>query len=277
MILVTGANGQLGNEFRRILGDQAQYVDVAELDITNKEVVETFFKGKSFSYIINCAAYTAVDKAEKDWQLAELINITGPENLAKTGIPLIHISTDYVFDGKNYLPYTEEDKTCPNSVYGKTKLAGEQKVLEIASTALIFRTAWLYSKFGNNFVKTMRKLGKDRESLTVVFDQIGTPTYAKDLAQAIVDILPQVTAGTKEVYHYSNEGVCSWYDFAIAVMAMSDLDCYVLPIESKDYPTAAARPHYSVLNKTKIKKHFEIEIPHWADSLSDCIMELENE
>ncbi|MDD4557226.1 MAG: dTDP-4-dehydrorhamnose reductase [Alphaproteobacteria bacterium] len=277
MILVTGANGQLGSELRQILGDKAQYADVSDLDITDKKAVEDFFKGKHFSFIINCAAYTAVDKAEKDLQLAELININGPENLAKTGVPLVHISTDYVFDGKNFQPYTEEDSTNPVSVYGKTKLFGEQKVLENASTAVIIRTSWLYSTFGNNFVKTMRRLGKDKESLNVVFDQIGSPTYARDLAQAIVDLLPQLKIGTKEVYHFSNEGVCSWYDFAIAIMAMSDLDCEVFPIESKDYPTAAPRPHYSVLNKAKIKKDFGIEISHWADSLSDCIMELENE
>lgn len=277
MILVTGAKGQLGSELHKILGDKARYVDVADLDITDKKAVETFFAENKFSFIINCAAYTAVDKAENDLQLAELVNINGPENLAKTGVPLVHISTDYVFDGKNYLPYKEDDKTNPTSVYGKTKLFGEQKVLENASTAIIIRTAWLYSSFGNNFVKTMRRLGKEKESLNVVFDQIGTPTYAKDLAQTIVDILPQVKTGTKEIYHYSNEGVCSWYDFALAIMAMSDSDCYVLPIESKDYPTAAARPHFSVLNKAKIKKDFELEIPHWADSLSDCIMELENE
>lgn len=276
MFLVTGANGQLGNELKLLLQDKAAYVDRDELDITDEEAVKAYVGQGKWDAIINCAAYTAVDKAESDEALAEKINVKGPENLAKTGIPLIHVSTDYVFDGTNYRPYVETDEVNPQSVYGKTKLAGEQAVLANAQTAVIIRTAWLYSTFGNNFVKTMRKLGKERDSLNVVFDQVGSPTYARDLAQAIVDILPQMKPGMKEVYHFSNEGVCSWYDFATAIMAQSDLVCDVFPIESKDYPTPAKRPHYSVLNKGKIKKDFGIKINHWAVSLAECVEKLEN-
>ena len=276
MFLVVGANGQLGNELRVLLKDKAVYVDKDELDITDKKAVEKFFADNSFEAIINCAAYTAVDKAESDEKLAALINVEGPRNLASVGIPLVHISTDYVFDGTNSVPYVEDDKPNPQTAYGRTKLAGEQAVLETAQTAIIIRTAWLYSTFGNNFVKTMRRLGAERQFLNVVFDQIGTPTYAADLAQAIVDILPQIKQGTKGLYHFSNEGVCSWYDFALAVMAQSDLDCEVLPIESKDYPTPAKRPHYSVLNKAKIKRDFGIKINNWAVSLAECIEKLNN-
>lgn len=276
MFLVTGANGQLGNELKLLLQDKAAYVDRDELDITYEEAVKAYVGQGKWDAIINCAAYTAVDKAESDEALAEKINVKGPENLAKTGIPLVHVSTDYVFDGTNYRPYVETDEVNPQSVYGKTKLAGEQAVLANAQTAVIIRTAWLYSTFGNNFVKTMRKLGKERDSLNVVFDQVGSPTYARDLAQAIVDILPQMKPGMKEVYHFSNEGVCSWYDFATAIMAQSDLVCDVFPIESKDYPTPAKRPHYSVLNKGKIKKDFGIKINHWAVSLAECVEKLEN-
>lgn len=276
MFLVTGANGQLGNELKLLLQDKAVYVDREDLDITDEEAVKAYVGQGKWDAIINCAAYTAVDKAESDEALAEKINAKGPENLAKTGVPLIHVSTDYVFDGSNCRPYTETDEVNPQSVYGKTKLAGERAVLANAQTAVIIRTAWLYSTFGNNFVKTMRKLGKERDSLNVVFDQVGSPTYARDLAQAIVDILPQLKPGMKEVYHFSNEGVCSWYDFATAIMAQSDLDCEVLPIESKDYPTPAKRPFYSVLNKGKIKKDFGIKINHWAVSLAECVEKLEN-
>ncbi|MBQ8466003.1 MAG: dTDP-4-dehydrorhamnose reductase [Alphaproteobacteria bacterium] len=271
MFLVVGANGQLGNELRLLLKDKATYVDRDELDITDKNAVEKFFAENSFEAIINCAAYTAVDKAENDEKLAELINVEGPRNLAASGLPLIHISTDYVFDGTSSVPYVEEDKPNPQTVYGRTKLAGEKAVLETAKTAIIIRTAWLYSTFGNNFVKTMRRLGAERSSLNVVFDQVGTPTYAADLANAIVDILPKIKSGMKEIYHYSNEGVCSWYDFALAVMTQSDLNCEVLPIESKEYPTPAKRPNYSVLNKGKIKRDFGIKINNWAVSLAECI------
>ncbi len=276
MFLVVGANGQLGSELKLQLQDRAVYVDRTELDITDKAAVEAFVAQHQFEAIINCAAYTAVDKAESDEKVAELINVEGPRNLAATGLPLVHISTDYVFDGTACRPYSEDDKPNPQTAYGRTKLAGEKAVLETAQTAVIIRTAWLYSTFGNNFVKTMRKLGAERDSLNVVFDQVGTPTYAKDLAAAILAILPQMKAGTKEIYHFSNEGVCSWYDFALAVMAQSDLNCEVLPIESKDYPTPAKRPHYSVLNKAKIKRDFGIKINNWAVSLAECVEKLNN-
>lgn len=276
MFLVVGANGQLGSELKLLLKDKAVFVDKDDLDITDENAVLDFTKKDNWQAIINCAAYTAVDKAENDFELAQKINAKGPENLAKTGIPLVQISTDYVFDGTACKPYVETDATNPQSVYGKTKLEGEQAVLKYADTAVIIRTAWLYSTFGNNFVKTMRRLGAERNQLSVVFDQAGTPTYAKDLAQAIVDILPQIKPHSKEVYHFSNEGVCSWYDFATAVMKYSDLDCEVLPIESKDYPTPAKRPNYSVLNKAKIKRDFNLKINHWTVSLKDCVEKLEN-
>lgn len=274
MFLVVGANGQLGNELRLLLGDKAEYVDRNELDITDKQAVLDFVRPEKYQAVINCAAYTAVDKAEDEPELAEKINRDGPANLALTGVPLVHVSTDYVFDGQNCVPYTEDDRANPRSVYGVTKLAGEQAVLAVADTAVIIRTAWLYSEFGNNFVKTMRRLGAERDSLNVVFDQAGTPTYAKDLAQAIVDILPQLSPEVKGIYHFSNEGVCSWYDFALAIMQKSNLSCKVSPIESSQYPTKALRPSYSVLNKGKIKKTFGIEIRHWKAALDECINNL---
>lgn len=271
MFLVTGANGQLGNEFRLLLKEKALYVDRTELDITDKKTVLDFVRPEKFSAVINCAAYTAVDKAEDDFEAAEKINCFGPENLALSGVPLIHVSTDYVFNGQNCRPYAETDATAPCSVYGRTKSAGEQAVLKNADTALVIRTAWLYSEFGNNFVKTMRRLGQEKNSLNVVFDQVGTPTYAKDLAQAIVEILPQLKKGMKGIYHFSNEGVCSWYDFAVAVMKKFGLKCKVLPIESSQYPTKAKRPFYSVLNKSKIKNDFNISIRHWEEALQECV------
>lgn len=274
MFLVVGANGQLGNELRLLLGDKAEYVDRNELDITDKQAVLDFVSPEKYQAVINCAAYTAVDKAEDEPEPAEKINRDGPANLALTGVPLVHVSTDYVFDGQSCVPYTEEDSANPRSVYGVTKLAGEQAVLAEADTAVIIRTAWLYSEFGNNFVKTMRRLGAERDSLNVVFDQAGTPTYAKDLAQAIVDILPQLSPEVKGIYHFSNEGVCSWYDFALAIMQKSNLSCKVNPIESSQYPTKAVRPSYSVLNKGKIKKTFGIEIRHWETALDECINNL---
>ncbi len=276
MFLVVGANGQLGNELRLLLQNKAEYVDKDELDITNQEAVLAFIKPEKYQAVINCAAYTAVDKAEDDEDLAYKINAEGPKNLALTGVPMIHISTDYVFDGQKCTPYIESDIADPTSVYGRTKLAGENLVLDTANTAVIIRTSWLYSEFGNNFVKTMRRLGAERESLNVVFDQVGTPTYAKDLAQAIVDILPQIKQGTKDIYHFSNEGVCSWYDFAVEIMRMSNLSCQVNPIESSQYPTKATRPSYSVMNKGKIKAEFSIAIRHWQAALQECIKNMEN-
>jgi len=274
MYLITGSNGQLGNELRLLLGGKAVYADVNDLDITNEKEVASFFQRGHFDFVINCAAHTAVDKAEDEFELADRINRLGPALLAKYGKHIIQVSTDYVFDGTAHLPYKEEDAVNPVSVYGSTKLAGEEAVLAEAETAVVIRTAWLYSSFGANFVKTMRRLGAERDSLGVIFDQIGTPTYAADLAAAIVAMLPQIKPGTKEVYHYSNEGVASWYDFASAIMAESGLSCTVRPLETSEYPTKATRPAYSVLNKAKIRRDFGIVIPHWMDGLKRCIVEL---
>ncbi len=273
MFLVTGANGQLGTALQSLLKDKADYIDREDLDLTNETDVKAYLQDKQYEYIINCAAYTAVDKAEGDEENAHKVNALAPLYLAKYGKNIIHISTDYVFDGTNFKPYNEEDEVNPISVYGKTKRAGELNVLSNAETSIIIRTAWLYSPHGGNFVKTMRKLGSERESLNVVFDQIGSPTNAYDLAKAIVKALPQIRKGEKEIYHFTNEGVCSWYDFAKEIMDQSKLKCKVTPIESKEYPTPAHRPHYSVLNKAKIKKRFNIEIPHWKEGLIKCLQQ----
>ena len=272
-ILITGSRGQLGTELSKLLPD-AVLTDVAELDITDLNAVQKFVKEKNIRTIVNCAAYTAVDKAEDDVATAEKINVLGPENLAKTGCKIVHISTDYVFDGKGYRPYTPEDETNPVSVYGKTKRAGELAVLKNAKEAVIIRTAWLYSPYGNNFVKTMRRLGAERESLNVVADQVGTPTYAADLASAIVKVLPQISEKTKGIYHFTNEGVCSWYDFAQEIMDESNLKCQVNPIPTSAYPTRAVRPSYSVLDKSKIKNTFGVKIAHWKHALQRCQKEL---
>lgn len=269
-ILITGANGQLGTELAKLL-PEAVLTDVADLDITDFQAVQSFVQERQIKTIINAAAYTAVDKAEDEPSVAQKINVQGPENLAKTGCKIIHISTDYVFDGTNHQPYRPEDKTNPVSVYGKTKAEGENAVLKNAPTAAIIRTAWLYSPYGNNFVKTMRRLGAERDTLNVVVDQIGTPTYATDLAKAIKQILPQLNEQTKGIYHFTNEGVCSWYDFAVEIMRLSKLSCKVLPITSAEYPSKAQRPFYSVLDKNKIKKTFHLEIPHWKESLEQCL------
>lgn len=269
-ILITGANGQLGTELAKLL-PEAVLTDVADLDITDFQAVQSFVQERQIKTIINAAAYTAVDKAEDEPLVAQKINVQGPENLAKTGCKIIHISTDYVFDGTNHQPYRPEDKTNPVSVYGKTKAEGENAVLKNAPIAAIIRTAWLYSPYGNNFVKTMRRLGAERDTLNVVADQIGTPTYAADLAKAIKQILPQLNEQTKGIYHFTNEGVCSWYDFAVEIMRLSKLSCKVLPITSAEYPTKAKRPFYSVLDKNKIKKTFHLEIPHWKESLEQCL------
>jgi dTDP-4-dehydrorhamnose reductase len=285
-ILVTGAYGQLGNEVRILSANYPEYnfmfTDVDSLDITDKDELIDFVTGNDIRYIINCAAYTAVDKAEDDAELCEKINATAVKNLgiaaAEAGAGIIHVSTDYVFDGTSCRPYTEDMPTKPCSVYGKTKLKGEKNLLKACPNAIIIRTAWLYSPFGNNFVKTMIKLGSERESLNVIFDQVGTPTYALDLADAILKAMDQTIDTDHEkggVYHFSNEGVCSWYDFTIKIHEIAGIKtCKVNPIETKDYPTKAARPHYSVLNKSKIKQTFNITIPHWEASLKDCIKEL---
>ena len=269
-ILITGAKGQLGTELAQLLPD-AVLAGSNELDITDAAAVQKFVRAHQIKTIVNCAAYTAVDKAEDDVDRATKVNVQGPENLAKTGCQIIHISTDYVFDGKGHKPYTPEDETNPVSVYGRTKRAGELAVLKNAKEAVVIRTSWLYSSYGNNFVKTMRRLGQEKENLNVVADQVGTPTYAADLAKAIVAILPQVSAQKRGIYHFSNEGVCSWYDFATEIMDQSGLKCQVNPIPSSAYPTRATRPFYSVLDKAKIKTAFDIQIQHWKRGLVRCL------
>ncbi len=278
-ILVTGANGQVGSELQSLSGayeDNFYFTDRDSLDITDKEAVERFIAENAIDTIINAAAYTAVDNAENDKENADRVNHLAVKYLAEiaksNNIKLVHISTDYVFDGKNYRPYTEEDITNPNGVYGATKLAGEKAMLAINPVhSIIIRTSWVYSSFGANFVKTMLRLGKERDSLGVIFDQVGTPTYARDMAQAILDILPEIKNEQVEVYHYSNEGVLSWYDFAKEIMNMAKIECEINPIETKEYPTPATRPHYSLLNKSKVKKAFGITIPYWKDSLDACL------
>ena len=281
-IFVTGANGQVGSELQE-LAPKYPYIffftDRETLDITDKEAVERFCSQNGITHIINAAAYTAVDKAEEDRENADKVNHLAVKYLAQTAkeqnISLIHISTDYVFDGRNYKPYTEEDPTNPQEVYGATKLAGEQAMQKInPKNSIIIRTSWVYSSYGANFVKTMLRLGKERDELGVIYDQVGTPTYAKDLAQTILDIIPQVKNDKAEIYHYSNEGVLSWYDFAKEIMRMAKLKCKINPIETKEYPTPAKRPHYSLLNKAKIKRKFAIEIPYWKDSLDICLQNL---
>ena len=277
-ILVTGCNGQLGNTIKDRQHNYPQHqwlnTDVAELDITDGEAVEQFVGEHRIDGIINCAAYTAVDRAEDDVEKATLLNVTGPANLAmaieKRGGWLIHISTDYVFDGNHCTPYTEDLPTCPKSIYGKTKLEAEEVVLRNCQKAMIIRTAWLYSEYGNNFVKTMLRLGREREQLKVVYDQIGTPTYAGDLADTILSVIAKgILSG---IFHFSNEGVISWYDFTKAIHEMSGItSCEVLPIRSAEYPAKAPRPAYSVLDKQKIKTQYHISIPYWKDSLAHCL------
>ena len=284
-ILITGSNGQLGNEIKELAPHYSHYeflyTDVNELDITNAADVNQYFEFHNPDAIINCAAYTAVDKAESDEETAFLVNAKASDILARaaadSGAFMVHISTDYVYDGRNFRPYIESDKLNPVSVYGKSKLAGEEAVQQAGGKAVIIRTSWLYSAFGNNFVKTMMKYGKERISMNVVFDQAGTPTYAHDLAKMILDILPvAMTAEDIEVYHYSNEGVASWFDFARAIHQLADIKCKLHPIPTSDYPLPAERPFYSVLDKAKIKKKFGIEIPYWRDSVKDCIDRLLN-
>ena len=280
-ILITGANGQLGNEMRLLSSENNQYnyffTDVQELDICDEQAIQKFVTENQIDVIVNCAAYTAVDKAEDNADLCGKLNTVAPGYLAKAaesrGAAMIQVSTDYVFNGTNHIPYTEEEPTCPASVYGNTKLEGEQNVMTNCSKAIVIRTAWLYSTFGNNFVKTMIRLGMERESLGVVFDQIGTPTYARDLARAIYAAINKgIVPG---IYHFSNEGVCSWYDFTLAIHRIAGIStCKVNPLHTADYPSKAARPHYSVLDKTKIKKTFDIEIPHWEVSLQECINDI---
>ena len=277
-ILITGCNGQLGNEIQLLEKQHSQHTyfntDVAELDITNPEAIVQFVEENHIDGIVNCAAYTAVDKAESDGDFCRKLNADAPGYLAEAierqGGWMIQISTDYVFDGTQHTPYREDAATCPNSVYGRTKLEGEQNVTSRCSRSMVIRTAWLYSTFGNNFVKTMLRLGKEKDELGVIFDQIGTPTYARDLAVAIFAAIEKgIVPG---IYHFSNEGVASWYDFTLAIHRLAGIEsCRVRPIHTTDYPTPATRPHYSVLDKSKIKETFGIEIPHWETSLADCI------
>ncbi|WP_298065970.1 dTDP-4-dehydrorhamnose reductase [uncultured Mailhella sp.] len=271
MLLVTGAGGQLGQELRLVLGEKAMYAGRQELDITDEHAVKAFFAARDVELVINCAAYNAVDQAEDDAQAAERVNSLGPALLARYGRRVIHISTDYVFDGASARPWREDDETRPLSVYGRTKLAGERAVLEEAETAVVIRTQWLYSRFGKNFVKTMRRLGAEHSSLNVVYDQTGSPTAASDLAAALAALVPQVTPGMKDVFHYSNEGAISWYDFACAIMRLSGYSCTVCPVESASWPSRAVRPAYSVLNKSKIRQRFGLSIPWWLDSLENCL------
>ncbi|KAG2738536.1 dTDP-6-deoxy-L-mannose-dehydrogenase [Suillus brevipes Sb2] len=280
-ILVTGSNGQVGSELHELSSNYTYnffFTDRGSLDITDPQALSECIELNNISTIINTAAYTAVDKAQNDENTANLVNHLAVKNLAliakEKSIQLIHISTDYVFDGTNHQPYKECDITNPNSIYGSTKLAGENAIISInPKNSIIIRTSWVYSSYGTNFVKTMIRLGKERDELGVIFDQVGTPTYAKDLAKAILNIVPKIDLTTVEIYNYSNEGVLSWYDFAKEIMRMAKLNCKVNPIETKDYPTPAKRPHYSLLNKSKIKEDFNLEIPYWKDSLRYLIKE----
>lgn len=285
-ILITGSNGQLGSEIKDLAANYKNFnfffMDLPELDICNVDKLSVFILNKKINTVINCAAYTAVDQAEEDAEIAAQVNAKGVLNLVnalkKVDGKLIHISTDYVFDGNSFLPYQESHEVNPIGVYGKTKRSGELFVINSDIDSIVIRTSWLYSAYSNNFVKTVLKLGHERDELGVVFDQVGTPTNASDLAKTCLDILAyskKTNINFKgNMYHYSNEGVTSWYDFATAIIEFGSLDCKVKPIETKDYPNAAKRPHYSVLNKSKIKLDFNIQIPYWRDSLEKCIEKL---
>ena len=282
-VLVTGANGQLGSEMRRlgsISPNNYIFTDVAELDITDKAAVAAFVAANSVDVIVNCAAYTNVDKAEDDEATAELINATAVANLAEAAKSvdgtLIHVSTDYVFGTDGNTPRTEEMPTAPLGVYGVTKLHGEQAIAEVGAKAIIIRTAWLYSEFGNNFLKTMLRLTAERPALNVVFDQVGSPTYAGDLAVLIFSIIEYGTyEGNEGIYHFSNEGVCSWYDFATEIAAAAGhTECRINPCHSDEFPSKVTRPPYSVLDKSKVKRTFDVEIPHWRESMIHCINRL---
>ena len=285
-VLVTGANGQLGRSINSLMSDYDEceftFVTREELDLSKLDAIDNYFQNKTFDVIINCAAHTAVDKAEEEYELADKINHLAVKKLAEIckakNIFLVHVSTDYVFNGENFKPYVETDTTDPQSVYGKTKLGGENALQDINPNGIIIRTSWVYSEFGNNFVKTMLRVGEERDALNVIFDQVGSPTYAGDLAKAAIEIISFSGIENQQVnsniYNYSNEGVASWYDFAKAVFELSKASCELCPIETKDYPTPAKRPHYSLLNKAKIKHDFKIEIPYWKDSLIVCLGKL---
>ncbi|SFV68490.1 dTDP-4-dehydrorhamnose reductase [hydrothermal vent metagenome] len=278
-VLVTGSSGQVGSELKVLSFNYSYnffFTNKEALDISNLLSINDFIEINSIDIIINCAAYTAVDMADKEMELADKINNKAVHYLAKIAkeraIKLVHISTDYIFDGKNFRPYVESDKPNPINIYGKTKRNGEKAMQEInPCNSIIIRTSWVYSSFGTNFVKNMLRLGKERDSLGVIFDQIGTPTYARDLAKVILDILPQIENKKLEIYNYSNEGVLSWYDFAKEIMKMAKIECKINPIETKEYPSPVKRPYYSLLNKEKIKNKFNIQIPFWKDSLDTCL------
>ena len=279
-ILVTGGNGQLGSELKESIPNYQDYnflfTDVSELDITAHEEVRAFIEHNNINVIINCAAYTAVDKAESEPELADAVNHLAVANFAQiakdNNVKLVHISTDYVFDGTNHKPYEETDIPNPKSVYGQTKLDGELAMQQISpENSIIMRTSWVYSKFDSNFVKSMLRFAETKDEISVVADQIGSPTNAADLAKAILTVLPQIKNKTPEIYHYSNEGVCSWYDFAKAVFEIANMKVKVNAIESAQYRTSAKRPFYSVLNKRKIKAGYQIETPYWKESLYICL------
>ena len=282
-ILVIGANGQLGSEIKHASRAHSDklffFTDSKELDITDRAGIKNFIVTNKINAILNCAAYTAVDKAEDEVSLCEEINHQAVRYLGELAkeydCKLVHISTDYVFDGNSFCPYVETDMVNPISVYGNTKLSGENALLDLnLANSIVIRTSWVYSNYGNNFVKTMRSLAESREELNVIYDQIGTPTNAEDLAKVILEILPKIENTQTEVYHYSNEGVCSWYDFAKAIFELSGMHIQVNPIKGEFYPTKATRPFYSVMSKEKIKEKFSIEIPYWRDSLKRCISKL---
>jgi len=283
-ILITGSNGQLGSELKELSNEYNYnflFTDRENLDITSKSAIDSFVAQNSINVIINCAAFTAVDKAQESVSEAYNLNHLAVEYIAqiakKNGIKLIHISTDYLFNGKTYKPYKEIDRVDPINVYGDSKLKGEQAILRInPKESIIIRTSWLYSSYGNNFVKTMLKLANKMDELGIIFDQTGTPTYAKDLAKTILSIIEQIENRNVEIYHYSNEGVASWYDFAKAIFEIENINIKVNPIETKEYPTPAKRPYYTVLNKAKIKESFNITIPYWKESLKECLNKLES-
>jgi dTDP-4-dehydrorhamnose reductase len=287
-ILVTGAHGQVGQELKSLVPQfhdfDIVFVDVQDLDITDPVAVQQYFAEHRFDYCINCAAFTAVDKAETEKDLAYKVNVEGVKNLVTSCLihstQFLQLSTDYVYHNNQNTPFKEGDPTNPQGVYASTKLQGDEIALQILPSSMIVRTSWVYSTFGNNFVKTMIRLGKERDKLDVIFDQIGTPTYAYDLALAMLTIIQKVEIGVFEkstlagVFHYSNEGVTSWYDFAKAIFRIENINCKVNPIETVDYPTPAKRPPFSLLNKHKIKTTFAIEIPHWEKSLAKCLENL---
>lgn len=282
-ILVTGSNGQLGSELRELEKEFGNhkffFTDLNELDVTNADKTIQFVKSNKIEVAINCAAFTAVDLAESHKSEVTQINVIGAKNIslacAKVNALLIHISTDYVFEGKNFKPYTENDTAGPKTTYGKSKLDGEIEVIFNAKRALIFRTSWLFSSYGNNFVKTIYEKAKKEKELKVVYDQIGSPTYAGELARVIMEIIPKVPQKIRtEIYNFSNEGVASWYDFAHAIVNIKKLPCSVIPVLSKEFPTEAIRPFYSVLNKSRVKKDFGITLPHWRDSLEVCLSKM---